>query len=639
MATILRGKIYIVFSTLFISLFTFLVFSNTLDNGFVNYDDNKIVCENNLVKELSWENTKEIFSHFTLTQYFPLVIFSHSVEYAIAGFDPWLYHLNNLVLHILNCLLFFWLIHILSGSVSASIVGALLFGIHPLHVESVAWIAERRDTLSTFFFFGALISYCYYITEYRLRYFLLSLFLFIFSLLSKQTVVTLPILLYLFDYRYSRRFDKRAILEKIPFFIFSIIFALSAIIGNQFTGGLGAKGLVPITDRVLVACRSIIFYLEKTLLPTGLSVTYPYPNEVSALDPNYFISLILLGIITISVAYSIRYTRQIAFGGLFFLITLLPVLDIIPKTGTDFAADRYMYLPSIGLFYLAGLGCDRLFSINILKERIKRAALYIFPIVVFGFFSILTYERNDIWQDSGSLWKDTISKYPESVLAHNNLGVFYQKKGLTEAAFREFQRALELNPGYADIHNNLGLYYWQKGDYRKAIASLKHAIEIRPDFAEAFNSLGICYHGLGLFNEAISYYQKGLNLQPDSAVLHNNLGISYMEAGKYDEAAEEYRTAIAIDSDFAMPHENLGVLFSQTGMFREAIWEYKIALSLEPENGKVHYELAVEYYFEKEYGLAVRHCDKAIELGYMDVDSLFLEHLEPHREPPQPEEE
>jgi len=631
MIPILKGRIYIGLSLLFISLFTFLVFSNTLDNEFVNYDDDRFVYNNYIIKNISWENTKEIFTSFTRTQYFPMVIFSHALEYAIVGLDPHLYHLNNLILHILNCLFVFWLIYLLSGNISASTIGALLFGIHPLHVESVAWIAERRDTLSTFFFLGALIAYCLYLTRPRWKYYYLTFFSFVLSLLSKPMGVTLPFILLLFDYRYSRTFDKKSLVEKIPFFILSIIFSLLAIVGQELAGGLGAKELISFTSRLLMAGRSIIFYLSKIVWPTGLSATYPYPCDISILMPSILISLLLLGVIATGVVYSKRYTKEIAFGALFFLITLLPLLDIIPKAGIDFAADRYMYIPSIGLFYLAGLGWDRLYRWHITQEKIKKVGLILLLIISIGFYSFLAFKRNDVWQDSGSLWQDAISKYPGIALHHNNLGAFYLLKGESDAAIREFKRALELQLDYADAHNNLGLYYGQKGEYRKAIVELKKALALKPDYVPAHNNLGMCYHGLGLFQEAISHYKKGLAIQPNDAEIHNNLGDSYLAIGRIDEAAHEYKRAIGIDPRFIKAHENLGILYGKRRMFKEAIAEHKIVLSLDPDNAKTHYHIAVEYYFNKKYEMAVKHCEKAIELGYNGVEPVFLKYLEPLR--------
>jgi len=631
MMHILKRRTTIGLSLLFISLFTFLVFSNTLDNGFVNYDDNRLVYNNNLIKNISWEKAKEIFTYFTASQYCPLVLFSHTLEYAIAGLNPSIYHVNNLILHIFNCLLFFWLIYLLSRSISASTIGAFLFGIHPLHVESVAWIAERRDPLSTFFFLGALIAYFFYVDSSKWKYYYLTLFSFVLSLLSKPAGVTLPLVLLLFDYRFFRQFDKKILTEKIPFFILSIIFGVIAIIGNKLGGLSEAKQSVPFICSLLMAGKSIIFYLGKTLFPIDLSVIYPYPEKIHILMPSIFISLILLVIILVGVIYSKRYTREILFGSAFFLITLLPILDIIPRAGIDFAADRYMYIPSIGLFYLAGLGWDRLYRMHITQEKIKKGVLIFLLIISIGFYSFLAFKRNDVWQDSGSLWQDVISKYPGIALAYNNLGAFYLSKGESDAAIREFKRALELQPDYADAHNNLGLYYGQKGEYREAIVEIKKALAICPGYLEALNNLGMCYHGLGLFQEAIGHYKKGLAIQPNDAEIHNNLGDSYLATGRIDEAAHEYKRAIGIDPRFIKAHENLGILYGKRRMFKEAIAEHKIVLSLDPDNAKTHYHIAVEYYFNKKYEMAVKHCEKAIEHGYNGVEPVFLKYLEPLR--------
>ncbi len=630
MAPIRNSRVAVTLSLLFIALFTFLVFSNTLDNEFVNYDDDKLVYNNNTIKTISWKNAKKIFTSFPTAMYLPLVQCSYSVEYAIAGLNPATYHFTNLVLHISNTLLVFCLIYLLSGSLSASIVGALLFGVHPLHAESVAWISERKDQLSTIFFLGALIAYCFYLVRSKGKYYFVTLFAFVLSLLSKPMGVTLPLVLLLFDYRYRRQFERKMLIEKIPFFIISIIFGLLAILGRDLKSGAGAKELIPVFERLLLAGKSIIFYLGKIVWPTGLSLIYPYPEKIHLLTPSVFLSFFLLVVIMTGIFYSRKYTREIIFGTLFLFITLLPVLDIIPRAGIDFAADRYMYIPSFGLFYLIGLGWDKVYRWHVPREKAKKVILVFLLIVSIGSCSYLAYKRNNVWQNSGTLWLDVIDKYPGIARAHNNLGAYYQATGKTGAALREFEKAVELDPRYPDAYNNLGLWHGQKGEYEKAIVELKKAIALRPDYSEARNNLGMCYNGSGMFQEAINQYREALNVEPD-AEIHYNLGNSYFTVGKTDKAVNEYGRALAIDPGFTKAHENLGILYGKMKMFEKAIAEHTIALSLEPDNARVYYLIAVEYYLDEQYDQAKQHLDKAVKLGYKNIDPAFMELLGSHR--------
>ena len=416
-----RNKI--VFSIIFVAVLTFFSFSSTLDSEFTNWDDQKYVTENHVIKEISWDRLKTIFTDFYTEAYSqPLVILSFAIEYYFFKLNPFIYHLTNLILHTLSSVLVFCLVFIFSRKISISLITALFFGIHPLHVESVAWVSERKDVLSIFFFLQSLIFYLLHKERNKWFYYYLSVFVLVLSLFSKAMGVTLPFILLLFDYLSGRRFDRKALLEKVPFFAVSGLFVVMNLYIFYSAGAIISTKVFSHYDNVLIACRSLVFYLIKVLLPINLSAFYPYPTEISIFQPDFFLSLVVLIILVALVWYSRKYTRKIIFGSLFFLLTILPVIKLVPFGGGGAAmADRYMYIPSIGLFYVAGVAFYKAFQWDDVSLGSVRKLTVLLLCLVVLFFSFLSYKRGDVWQKSETLWLNVIKNYPDVSLAHNNL--------------------------------------------------------------------------------------------------------------------------------------------------------------------------------------------------------------------------
>ena len=325
-----QKKAWIRIALILIAVVTAVSFLSSLDNGFVNWDDNEYVTENYAIRSFSWNTLKTIFTSFYLGTYCPLVILSYTLEYALFGLAPFGYHLTNLLLHIGNTLLVFALVLRLSTHPPSALVAALLFGVHPLHVESVAWVTERKDVLSTLFFLGALLCYLRYQEDKQAHLYALSIVAFVLSLFSKPMGVTLPLILLLCDYLCARGWTYRTLVEKVPFVMVSALFSVIMVLAQHSSGGINAARFSALVDNVLVACWGLVFYLSKTLAPVGLSAYYPYPPEISFHLLAFFLPPILLLALTAGVWISRRYTRTVVFGSLFFFVTLLPVLKIIP---------------------------------------------------------------------------------------------------------------------------------------------------------------------------------------------------------------------------------------------------------------------------------------------------------------------
>ncbi len=435
---------------------TSAAFRPSLKNGFVNWDDPQYVVENPGIRSLSAAAVGKIFSSFSVANYQPLTLLSYALDYRLSGDDPNGYHATNLGLHLFNGLLVFWLVLLIGGRVWVACLTALLFGVHPLHVESVAWVSARKDVLYGFFFLAALVSYVHYLRRPQARrYYYGSLVLFLFSLLSKATAVTLPLVLLLLD-RYPGRTDRKlALADKIPFFVLALVFGGLGFFAQHAAGAVRRPELFNLVDKLLIVPFALAFYLFKTVWPVGLSCLYPYFAFPG--NPIFFASLIALFVAGLGGAVFAwgRSSRVVAFSSLFFLLTLLPVLQIVPL-GRIIVADRYAYLPLLGLFYGFSEGMAWLYARDLRQGgRVVRVFLIVLAAGCVVGLGAMTARRCTVWRDSGTLWRDALLRHPASSIACNNLGVFYAHSGRQEEAARMFRRALAIDPAYAGPRNNL----------------------------------------------------------------------------------------------------------------------------------------------------------------------------------------
>lgn len=343
-------KLKIVILISLILIITFVAFLPSLKNGFVNWDDEIYVINNTAIKSLSVGNINKILTSFFVGNYQPLAILSYLLEYQFVKLNLFGYHLTNLILHLFNCLLVFWLIAMLSGRVSIALITSILFGVHPLLVESVAWISERKDVLYAVFFLGATICYLKYLREkQKLKYYLFSIFLFALSLLSKSMAITLPLVLLLIDYLLHRRHDKYMFIDKAPFFLLSLIFGIIAIYSQNSSEPSMQRGLYYLLTKFIILSYCIIFYLNKIFMPIRLSCLYPYYGLENILLPLFYPTMFI--ILLVAVIISCKYTKKFIFGSAFFLIIILPVLQFMPL-GETIVADRYKYIINWDILHL-----------------------------------------------------------------------------------------------------------------------------------------------------------------------------------------------------------------------------------------------------------------------------------------------
>jgi tetratricopeptide (TPR) repeat protein len=554
---------------------TFFAFSPSLKNGFTNWDDEGYVVENPDIKGCTLHNVAKIFSSTYISNYQPLTMLTYMAEYRFFQLDPAVYHWTNVLLHITNCLLVFALIYGLSGKRPVGLVVALLFAVHPLRVESVAWIAERKDVLSAFFYFLSLLSYLRYKKNSKKKFYGFCLLSLMLSLLSKPVAVSQPLVLLLIDYVNNRKIDRNNLFEKIPFFVVAILFAALTILTQKSPGPITEYSSLSAITRFCTPFFGIVFYLVKTIVPFHLSALYPFSARLDGslnLLPkaSFFIIIGIAGVI-----YHYRRSRKLVFCSLFFLITLLPMLQII-RVGDAMVAERYTYIPMLGVYYFFIELFGYLIRGNLLDNKTVKGLLFIALGLYLIGFTFLTRERCGVWNNSFTLWNDVINKFPCAV-AYTHRGLAYSEVRENNLAILDFSQAITLDPNYAPAYNDRGVAYKDNGEFDRAIEDYTHAIGLYPRYAKAFANRGIAYKNKGDNAHAIEDYTRAIALDSKFAPAYNNRGVAYNSQGDHDQAIEDLSQAIMLNPDYAMAYYNRALAFKAKGDDGRALTDFSKA--------------------------------------------------------------
>jgi len=617
---------------------TCAAFFPALDNGFTNCDDDRMVTNNPRITSLSPGNLVSFFTAPHEYLYHPLVLLSYAVEYHFFGLRPFPYHATNLALHLCNTALVFLLIYLLCRSAAVAFLTTLLFALHPLRVESVAWVTERKDVLSACFYLGALVSYLRRgVTGGRRFFYWLSLALYCLSLLSKPMAVTLPFVLILFDYWTGKTVDRKALLEKIPFFVLALIFAAVALLVHYPGGGKPLQA-EPFTvwHRPLIGTYNIMFYLWKTFVPANLSCLYQFPPRLLASPTLYLMpplcAVILLGA---AIIYSRKYTRKAVFGALFFLITILPVLQILPIGGKSTPADRFMYIPAIGLSYCIAEFLCWVYRVKLKDSRGGRALLLTAASACVSALAVLSWQRCQVWKDSVSVWTNVLKQYPGSLVSFSNRGMGYLERGETDKAVTDFNEAIRIEPRYFIPYHARGNARMVQGRPELAIADYTSALERCPreQAAVCYYNRGNAYASLRDYDRAIADYSQAIMLKPQYAEAYHNRGSAWNGRGQPDRAITDYSQAIAIAPHYVQAYFNRGNVFAGRGEAARALAEYTRAISLDPGFLPAYLGRAEVYFHTGEYGKAWSDVLTIERHGYT-VDPAFTEKL--HKRAPKP---
>lgn len=617
---------------------TWVAFLPSLECGITNWDDGTYIEENTLLRgDLSWEHVKQIWSTNYFMNYHPLTIYSLARDFQKGGLDPEPYHRTNMIFHVLNVLLVFIFVYLLSGKkVEIAIVTALFFGIHPMHVESVTWISERKDVLYTFFFLASFIAYLFYIkstskVKTGLLY-ILCLGLYLLSIWSKAMAVVLPVTMLLVDFLIKRK-DKIAwiFLEKIPFLALSVYYGIMAV-RVQAEGAIADFALYTIWQRIQFASYGAMMYVVKLFAPLKLSTFYPYPNldglgDIPLIFPLAPFILLAFGALVI---WSLKKTRVLFFGVAFFFVTVALVLQFV-SVGRVIMADRYTYVPYIGLLYIIGYG------VWYLRQKAEWKTFQYVTYGVLGLAAIFSFQatnaRTKVWKNSETLWTNVIENYPIVDVAYKNRGNYYGQNGKPNEALEDYQEFIKINGKDATIFVNVGNVYniigEQKGQQleytQKSIEFYEKALSIDSNNFRAYHNRANAYGALQQYELAFADYEKAAQLEPNNPKIWFNMGITQLKAGKFEKAIESYTKVVQYNPSEILAWLDLGTCKYNLGQLNEALQDFQTALKLQPNNPKANFNTSVCYYKMGDFANALPYALKAKSLGEPVPDNYIAE--------------
>lgn len=511
---------------LLVALASILVYLPALHNGFVEWDDHEYVYQNPHIRSLDMKFLRWAFFSFHASNWHPLTWISHALDYAVWGLNPMGHHLTSVVLHGLNAfLVVIVIVNLLRaasrhkeaggflserGILMAAGITGLIFGLHPIHAESVVWVSERKDMLCAFFFLLSVMSYMSYARNKTYPNYLLSFGFFILALLSKPMAVTLPVVLLIMDWYPFRRFQKAeplkpVLIEKLPFFAIGLISVVITLMAQHSAGAIKSLAIYPLSVRILVGIKALVFYWAKMLWPADLLPYYPYPQNVSLLSFEYTTAALSALVITAACAFLSRRQPVWAAIWIYYVVTLLPVLGII-QVGKQAMADRYTYLPGIGLFLLTGIAASMVIERLITSGRwniVMKTVSLSFAAILLGLMSYTTTRQTHIWKNDITLWSYEIERNPTVAIAYSCRGVALAKLGYHEEALKDYERAINLDPNSAVLYYNRGNAYARLGYFEEALTDYSKAINLSPaPNSDYYYNRGVVHKQLGHAKEA-----------------------------------------------------------------------------------------------------------------------------------------
>jgi protein O-mannosyl-transferase len=599
-----RNVIVFVYFALILS--TLLVFAAVRNSDFARYDDNDYVCENpHVLSGLTQDSIIWAFTTNCSANWHPLTWLSHMLDCQLFGKNPGRMRLMNLFLHLANTLLLFAILKKMTTALWPSAFVAAAFALHPMHVESVAWIAERKDVLSTLFLLLTLAAYVSYVRRRGLIRYVLTLLLFALGLLAKPMLVTLPFLLLLLDYWPLNRFSiadcrlsidisknrksLKLLIEKIPFLVLAAVSSVITFLAQRSSGAMAGIDILPLKDRIANAFLSYARYTGKLFWPQNLAVFYPFDANSFAFWQVAMCVLLLIMIFILVIRFG-RNRKYLPVGWFWFVGTLVPVIGLVQVGGQAYA-DRYTYIPYIGLFIMLAWGLPEL----LLRWRYRKIALGMAATLALSASGIAANAQVSYWNNSITLFSHAIEVTHNNAVAHNNLGNAYLDLGRYQHAIESYKQAIKIRPDYAEAHYNLGCACVKLGRYQDAIEAYEQAIRIKPDFAEAHCGLGAAYGNLGRYKEALNAYKQAVRIKPDFVKAHSGLGMACVKLGYYQDAVEAYKQVIRIKPDLMEAYINLGAAYRNLGRYQEAIETYQEALRIKPDFADAYVTMGVTY--------------------------------------------
>jgi len=620
------------FVAILLGLVVTAVYLRAVTNGFTNYDDDKYVLENVTIhagptlKGIIWA-----FTAFYQSNWHPLTWISHMFDCWLYGPKPAGHHFTNLVLHVAAMLMLYAVFVRMTGSPWKSGFVAGLFGLHPLHVESAAWVAERKDVLSAFFWMLTMWVYAWYAelksagSRLSNGVYALVIAIFALGLMAKPMLVTLPFVLLLLDYWPLGRLKTlrgeqihSLIVEKIPLFVLTFASCVVTYHAQHREGAVRTLEQFPLGVRAANALVAYVVYIRKMFWPVDLAALYPHPGSHLPVW-TVFVSSLVIVVLTGAALVLARRHRYVAVGWLWYLGTLVPVIGLV-QVGEQALADRYTYVTLIGLFIIFAWGVPELLRSGKSLSN-QNAGFRCSPVITTsGFLSLtvlagLTYVQIGYWKDSETLFRHTLAYTRGNEIAHNNYGIALAALGRTTEAMAHFRRAIELSPQYPDPHGNLGNIYDSMGRLDDAIKEYEAVLKLNPGDARAYYNLGNVLAKKGKAKEAMEQYDKSLEKSRNNAGAHINRGKMFAAQGKIEQAIREYQAAIKANPLIAEAHYNLGLAYKRQNRLDEALKEYHEAIRLEPKWPAPHNNLANVLLLQKKYDEAISEYKEAIRLN------------------------
>lgn len=582
-----RGKTYkrliaLVVCTALIAV-TIIAYEPVRHNGFVTLDDNEYVVENTHIKQgLTLETLKWAFTGTHFYMWHPLTTLSYLVEYEFFGINALGDHLTNLVLHIINALLLFWILKKMTGAFWPSAFAAAVFAVHPLQVESVAWACERKSVLSGLFWLLTIAAYIRYAGKPKAARYIILLLVYGLCILTKPTVVVVPFVLLLLDFWPLRRINRStaggAIIEKIPLFFLAAFLSVVTILAQKSGGAIRTTPYFAFEFRLANAIVSYSRYLIKLVYPVNLAVFYPHPGTKIALwQP--LLALAVLAAVTGTVFYFGRRYRYLITGWLWYVGTLVPVIGLV-QSGDQAMADRYMYLPVVGPLIMIAWTMSE----TVRKRRYRRSVLFVISGVVLFVLIIITRNQVRCWQNDFTLFGHAIDVTKNNDSMHYSIAYAFQQTGQFEKAIEHYEDAVRIEPRDYRSMNNLAVLLLMQGKTDEALKFLEKAVQLNNHFTDAINNLGLALREKGRTDEAMEKWQQVLALEPGQPNAHYNIAVTMLHNGKYSQAIEHFNKTLEKKKDSAEVYNYLGTAYTALGQFKAAIDSYNEALKLSPDD-------------------------------------------------------
>jgi len=588
----------------------------------LSFDDNRYFVENYLVRSPGWESTRrfltEVFEPSTVGGYYqPLTMISLMLDYALGGQTDSLrpFHQTSLVLHIANTALIIVLLYQLFGSVWIAAAVGLLFGVHPLTVEPIPWVGERKTLLAAFFTLWSLVLYVRFARRGNWKTYLGCVVMYMLALMSKPTSTPLPAVMLLMDFWPLKRLKWQAVLEKLPLFVIGGCSAVITYISQSVTASVIMPESYGIMRVPQVICHNIIFYLYKMVWPANLSSHYAFPAPLGFSTPMVMIGVIGTCVLIPLLVVSLRWTRAAITGWLIFFMMIFPTMQMLQFSDV-IASDKFVYLPSMGiLMILAAFLSWICYADGIRRHTVINVVAAIAVLTLAGAESFATRQYLACWQDTVSLYTQMVKVTPRAISPLNNLGAALAERGDVNEAMECFTKVLKIKPDNVDAHINLGKTYADQGKYDEAMSYYEKAMRLTPKDADAYRHIGVMLTMQGRYDEAIAIYRKGIELKVENSVmLRIGLGTLLAKQGKIDEAIYELQTAVEIRPESAA-FNNLGALLVSKGRIDKAMEYHKKAIGLDPKNAEAYYNLGNILLSQNKLKQAISEYEKAVRIN------------------------